>query len=104
MSIKLEKDKIVPVLLQNKVLKANENVYSILINDVKCGIDFKKNEMFWMDGDERSTEELLKHNPYSCKDRAKNRAAEIEEEPEFRPWEKPIPESQARITSWGDGQ
>lgn len=57
MSIKLEKDKIVPVLLQNKVLKANENVYSILINDVKCGIDFKMNEMFWMDGDERSTEE-----------------------------------------------
>lgn len=53
---------------------------------------------------QKKKEELLKHNPYSCKDRAKNRAAEIEEEPEFRPWEKPIPESQARITSWGDGQ
>jgi phage recombination protein Bet len=66
MSMKLEKELIVPVLLKNKALKVNENVYSLLINDVKCGIDFKKNEMFWMDVADRSTEDCPEFSKFKA--------------------------------------
>lgn len=55
MSMRLEKEKIVPVLLKNKAMKVNEDLYSMLIDGVKCGIDFKKNEFFWMDDAVRVT-------------------------------------------------
>ncbi len=64
--MKLNKELIVPVLLKNKALKANENVYSMLINDVKCGIDFKKNEMFWMDDVDRSTEDCPEFSKFKA--------------------------------------
>jgi len=63
--MKLDKNAIVPVLEKNKALKSNENVYSMLIDGVKCGIDFNKNVFFWMDDytrmpDDGSCEELKK--------------------------------------------
>ncbi len=57
MSMKLEKDKIVPTLNKNKALRVNEDLYSMIIDGVKCGIDFKKNEFFWMDDAERITDD-----------------------------------------------
>jgi phage recombination protein Bet len=63
--MKLDKNAIVPALEKNKAMKANDDVYSMLIDGVKCGIDFKKNEFFWMDdltrmSDDSNCEELKK--------------------------------------------
>jgi phage recombination protein Bet len=63
--MKLDKNAIVPALEKNKAMKANDDVYSLIVDGVKCGIDFKKNEFFWMDdltrmSDDSNCEELKK--------------------------------------------
>lgn len=46
--MKLNKEQIVPVLLKNKAHKVNENLYSMIIDDIKCCVDFSKSIFFWM--------------------------------------------------------
>jgi hypothetical protein len=63
--MKLDKNAIIPALEKNKAMKANDDVYSLIVDGVKCGIDFKKNEFFWMDdltrmSDDSNCEELKK--------------------------------------------
>ncbi len=63
--MKLDKNAIVPVLEKNKAMKANDDVWSMVVDGIKCGIDFKKNEFFWMDdvtrvADDGNCEELKK--------------------------------------------
>jgi len=48
MTMKLNKELIVPVLLKNKAHKVNENLYSMIIDDIKCCVDFSKSIFFWM--------------------------------------------------------
>jgi hypothetical protein len=45
------------VLENERFLKANGNVYSKMIDGVKCGVDFATNEFFWMDDLERMVDE-----------------------------------------------
>lgn len=48
MTMILNKELIVPVLLKNKAHKVNENLYSMIIDDIKCCVDFSKSIFFWM--------------------------------------------------------
>ena len=47
--MQLDKKNIVPVLEEKRAITSNGDIYALVIDGVKCGIDFKKNEFFWMD-------------------------------------------------------